>query len=88
MKGLIGPHQQMMLRSQLRHLGFLEQEIEEINKEIATRMASVEDMIVQFDAIPGVGRYTAEDVLAEMGLGYEPISHLRPSRILGKGMSR
>ena len=67
MKGLIGPHQRMMLRSQLRHLGFLEQEIEEINKEIATRMASVEDVIVQFDAIPGVGRRIAEDVLAEMG---------------------
>lgn len=30
-------------------------------------MASVEDIIVQFDAIPGVGRYTAEDVLAEIG---------------------
>ena len=67
MKGLIGPHQRMMLRSQLRHLDFLEQEIEEINKEIAARMASVEDVIVQFDAIPGVGRRIAEDVLAEMG---------------------
>jgi transposase len=67
MNGLIGPHQRMMLRSQLRHLGFLEQEIAEINKEIATRMASVEEVIVQFDAIPGVGRRIAEDVLAEMG---------------------
>lgn len=67
MNGLIGPHQRMMLRSQLRHLGFLEQEIEGINEEIATRMASVEDMITRFDAIPGVGRHTAEDVLAEMG---------------------
>jgi transposase len=67
MKGLIGPHQRMMLRSQLRHLEFLELEIEEINKEIATRMASVEDVIAQLDAIPGVGRRIAEDVLAEMG---------------------
>ena len=67
MKGLIGSHQQMMLRSQLRHLGFLEQEIDGINQEIATRMASVEDMIVRFDAIPGVGRRVAEDILAEMG---------------------
>ena len=66
MRGLIGPHQRMMLSSQLRHLSFLEQEIEEINKEIATRMASVEDVIVQFDAIPGVSRRIAEDVLAEM----------------------
>jgi len=67
MKGLIGPHQRMMLRSQLHHLGFLEQEIEEINAEIAARMASIEDVIVQFDTIPGVGRRIAEDVLAEMG---------------------
>ena len=67
MKGLIDSHQRMMLRSQLRHLDFLEQEIELINKEVATRMASVEDIIVRFDAIPGVGRQAAEDVLAEMG---------------------
>lgn len=67
MKGLIGPHQRMMLRSQLRHLDFLEHEIEGINKEVASRMASVEDIIVRFDAIPGVGRQAAEDVLAEMG---------------------
>ena len=30
-------------------------------------MANIEDVIVQFDAIPGVGRRIAEDVLAEMG---------------------
>ena len=68
MKGLIGPHQQMMLKSQLRHLGFLEQEIKEISEDIAERMTSVEEVIVQFDAIPGVGRRAAEDVLAEIGL--------------------
>jgi len=68
MTGLIGPHQRMMLKSQLRHLSFLEQEINEISEEVATRMASVEDAIVQFDAIPGVGRRAAEDVLAEIGL--------------------
>lgn len=67
MNGLIGSHQRMMLKSQLRHLNFLEQEMEEINTEIATRMASLEDVITKFDAIPGVGRRVAEDVLAEMG---------------------
>jgi transposase len=69
MTGLIGLHQQMMLGSQLRHMAFLEQEIEEINEEIAKRMASIEDVIVQLDAIPGVGRRVAEDVIAEMGSG-------------------
>jgi transposase len=67
MTGLIGPHQRMMLSSHLRHLSFLEQEIEGINEEIAIRMASVEDVIVRFDAIPGVGRHAAEDILAEIG---------------------
>lgn len=52
MNGLIGSHQRMMLKSQLRHLNFLEQEMEEINTEIATRMASLEDVITKFDAIP------------------------------------
>ena len=67
MKGLIGPHQRIMLRSQLSHLEFLEQEIEKISQEVAARMASVEDVIVRFDAIPGVGRRAAEDILAEIG---------------------
>ena len=67
MKGLIGPHQRIMLRSQLSHLDFLEQEIEKISQEVAARMASVEDVIVRFDAIPGVGRRAAEDILAEIG---------------------
>ena len=57
-----------MLKSQLRHLGFLEQEIKEISGDIAERMTPVEEVIVQFDAIPGVGRRAAEDVLAEIGL--------------------
>jgi transposase len=67
MTGSVGLHQRMMLGSQLRHFDFLEQEIEGVNEEVAKRMASVEAMIVQLDAIPGVGRRVAEEVLAEMG---------------------
>jgi transposase len=66
-EGLIGPHQRMMLKSQLRHLSFLEAEIQSVNEEIAKRMASLEAVIVRLDAIPGVGRRVAEDVLAEIG---------------------
>jgi transposase len=68
LRGLMGPHQRMMLQSQLRHLDFLEEEIAGLSKEVATRMLPFKTAIEQLDGIPGVGLRTAEDVLAEIGV--------------------
>ena len=68
LEGLMGPHQRMMLQSQLRHLDFLEEEIGRLNEEVAERMRPFEGAVARLDAIPGLGRATAQEVLAEIGV--------------------
>lgn len=67
LRGSIGPHQRYVLRSQLRHLDFMDAEITELNTEITRRMAPFQQILDRLDAIPGIGRRTAEAVLAEIG---------------------
>ena len=67
LRGSVGSHQRMMLQSQLRHLEFLEHEIERVSQEIAERMAPLEDELERLDEMPGIGRRVAEEVLAEIG---------------------
>ena len=68
LRGLMGSHQRLVLQSQLRHLDFVDQEISQMNQEVTTRMEPFEDAILRLDEIPGIGRRTAEDVLAEIGV--------------------
>lgn len=68
LKGLVGPHQQMMLESHLRHLDFLDQEIARLDEEVGQRMRPFEPDIQRVDAIPGLGRRLIEQVIAEVGL--------------------
>jgi transposase len=65
LEGSVNMHQCALLRRQLRHVEFLEQEIEELNVEIEERMrlfAAAADLI---DGIWGLGRRGAEAILAE-----------------------
>jgi transposase len=66
--GLMGPHQRTMLQSHLRHLDFLNQEIQQMDEEVDSRMDPFEETIHRIDAIPGVGRRTAQEILAETGV--------------------
>lgn len=68
LRGLMGPHQRLLLQSQLRHLDFLAQEIAQLDQEVAGRLGPFEEAIQRLDRIPGVGRRTAEEVLAEIGV--------------------
>ncbi|MFQ5814490.1 MAG: IS110 family transposase [Anaerolineae bacterium] len=68
LRGLMGPHQRMLLRSQLTHLDFLDQQIAQLDEEVETRMGPFEEAIDQLDGITGVGPRTAQEVLAEIGL--------------------
>jgi transposase len=67
LRGLMGDHQRLLLQSLLRQLGFIEGEIAVLDGEVARRMAPFEEMVQRMDAIPGIGRRTAQDVLAEIG---------------------
>ena len=63
----MGEHQRFMLASLLRQLDFLEVEVEAIDRKVAEQLADKDELIERLDAIPGVGRRVAEEVLAEIG---------------------
>jgi len=67
LNGFIGPHQQKLLALQIDHLEYLEKQITALDEEIAERLRPFEDDLTRLDTIPGVGRRTAEDILAEIG---------------------
>lgn len=68
LQGLVGPHQRLLLSTQLRHIDFLDREIETLSAEIAERMRPFEEALRRLETIPGVGRRTAEVVAAEIGM--------------------
>jgi transposase len=72
LRGLVGTHQRFMLQSQLRHLDFLDEELERLDQEVAQRMAPFEEAVERLDGIPGMGRRNAEEVLAEIGTDMSP----------------
>jgi len=67
LRGLVGDHQRMLLRSLLRQLDFLGGEVAVLDEEVAQRLAPFEALIQRLDRHPGIGRRTAEDILAEIG---------------------
>lgn len=67
LRGLVGHHQRLLLQSLLRHVDFLEGEIALMDEEVAQRLRPLEEALQRLDGIPGVGRRTAEGLLAEIG---------------------
>ena len=65
--GRVAPHQRFMLAQQLAHIDFLDETIERVSREIEERLRPFDDLLVNLDAIPGVGRRTGETLLAETG---------------------
>ena len=49
------------------HIDFLDETIEQLSAEIAERMHPFEEAVERLETIPGVGRRTAEAILAEIG---------------------
>jgi transposase len=66
--GRFGAHQRFLVARQLAHIDFLDRAIEEVSAEVATRLAPFEAKIALLDGIPGVGRVTAEELIAEIGV--------------------
>ncbi len=62
--GSFGAHQRFLVARQLAHIDFLDGAI----AEVAQRLAPFEEEIALLDTIPGIGRTTAEALIAEIGL--------------------
>ena len=65
--GQVGPHQRFLLAQQLAHLASLDELIERVSAEVEQRLRPVQDAVDRLDTIPGVGRRTAEALVAEIG---------------------
>jgi len=67
LEGSIGAHQRFLLSYQLDAVDFFEQQIEGLSMEIEERMRPFEPAIQQIMRLPGIGRRSAEQILAEIG---------------------
>jgi transposase len=66
--GRFGTHQRFMLAQQLRHLEQLDELIARLDGEVEERLRPFAEAVARLDTIPGVGRRTAEILIAEIGL--------------------
>jgi len=65
--GRVQAHQRFLLAQQLAHMDYLEEAIARVSQEIAARLRPHEADLERLETIPGVGRSTAEGMLAEIG---------------------
>src|SRR4029453_6306671 len=65
--GRFGPHQRFLVAEVLAHIDFLDETIARLSAEIGERERPFEEVLERLDTIPGVGRRTAEIVVAEVG---------------------
>ncbi|WP_096271180.1 IS110 family transposase [Paucisalibacillus globulus] len=67
LKGYISEHQRLMLRTILKHIDFLTEQVEMLDQEVASRVSDYQDDIDRLDSIPGIATRMAEQMLAELG---------------------
>ena len=65
--GCVGPHQRFLLARQLAHVAALDELVAQVSAEIEARLRPVAAAVARLDTVPGIGRRTAEVLLAEVG---------------------
>ena len=72
LSGTVGPHQRFLFAQQLKHIDFLNEAIDQVSLEIEERLRPFEECLQRLDEIPGIGRRTAECLVAEIGTDVAP----------------
>lgn len=67
LRGQVGEHQRLLPAAQLQHIEELEAREARLSARIEQRLAPSAADLEALDTIPGVGRRTAEDLVAEIG---------------------
>jgi transposase len=67
LSGHFGPHHAVVCRQILDHIDFLDRSIASLTAEIAERMHPFEVAVSLLVSVPGIGRATAEVIVAETG---------------------
>jgi transposase len=65
--GRVNAHHRLLLAMHLEQIDLLDEQIARLSQELAERLRPFETELVRLDAIPGVGRRTAEVWAAEIG---------------------
>ena len=68
LEGCFGAHQRFLVAQQLAHIDFLDDTIEQVSAQVQERMRPFDEALSRLDAVPGVGRRTAEVLAAEIGI--------------------
>jgi transposase len=68
LRGRLNEHQRMLLRMQLDHVRYLDQQVEALDAEVAKRLAPFEAQLRQLDTIPGINERAAENIVAVIGV--------------------
>lgn len=66
LEGRMGAHQLLMIEKQLNHIDYLDELISELDEEIEKRMLPFAEDLELLDSIPGVGKRTAQQIIAEV----------------------
>src|SRR3984893_962499 len=67
LRGRLNDHQRVLLRMQLDHVRYLDQQIAALDAEVAKRLAPFVAQLRQLETIPGVNERTAEIMVAVIG---------------------
>lgn len=67
LEGSIGAHQRQMLRLHLDMIDFIDGKIRMLDKEVEERMRPFEAQLAAIGGIYGIGRRTAQEIVAEIG---------------------
>ncbi len=67
LRGYINSHQRLMLKTILKHIDFLTEQIEMLDQEVAGRVSTHKEAIERLDSIPGIATRMAEQILSEIG---------------------
>ena len=65
--GRMSAHQRFLIAQQLAHIDALDEQIAAVGAEIGERLRPWASQLAVLDSIPGIGRWSAEVILAEIG---------------------
>ncbi len=65
--GRMSAHQRFMLTQHLAHIDALDAQVAAVGEQIAERMRPFDAQLRVLDSIPGIGRWSAEVIVAEIG---------------------
>jgi transposase len=68
LQGRLAGHHRLLIALHLEQVDLLDEQIERLSAEIAARLRPHEAVLVRLETIPGVGRRTAEILVAEVGV--------------------